>query len=704
VSDASLSRPTNRLIHEKSPYLLQHAHNPVDWYPWGDEAFVRAREQDRPIFLSVGYSTCHWCHVMERESFEDSDIAALMNAHFINIKVDREERPDVDRVYMGFVQASTGQGGWPMSVWLTPELKPFVGGTYFPPKERYGHPGFAQLLMHIHHLWENDRDKVEASASWVLGKLSEAAGGSTAEAVDPSVLAQAYEHFGTTYDREFAGFGDAPKFPRPAVFNFLLRYHVRTQAEGAREMTLATLRQMARGGIYDQLGGGFHRYSVDREWHVPHFEKMLYDQAQLVRSYLDGFQLAGDLALADQARGVLDYVLRDLTDPETGAFYSAEDADSALAGEQRKREGAFYVWTREQIGEVLGDDAEAFALHLGLTAQGNADDPHGELTGTNVLHVMRAVSETAAQTGKRIDEIEALLARCSQRLLEVRAQRPRPPLDDKAICAWNGMMISALARAHSVLDDTTYLDAAARAAHFILQTLYDEEQQLLYRRYRQGERALEGYAEDYTQLVEGLLDLYEASGELRWLQRAEDLTQRQIALFYDHDQGGFFTTSGSDASVLIRLKEDHDGAEPAASSVASSNLLRLAAMLDRPEWVQLAAQTIRCFGQTLRRAPFILPQLLVALDTLHNSPAQVVIVGERTERGMWQLLRAVNQPYAPNKVVLLADSAFIEAYGKRLPHIAVMQRIDGQPTAYVCRNEACRQPTTDPAQLVAQLL
>ena len=527
-----MSEHTNRLAHEKSPYLLQHAHNPVDWYPWGEEAFAKARRENKPIFLSVGYSTCHWCHVMAHESFENEEVAAIMNREFVNIKVDREERPDVDRVYMTFVQATTGSGGWPMSVWLTPDLKPFVGGTYFPPEERYGQPAFKKVLERIATAWKEDHDKIVEQGSKIVEALRESQSAAPGEGkIDGSVADAAYSQIDRSYDPKEGGFGNAPKFPRPVTLNFLTRFYARDpksdSGKHALDMALFTLRKMAAGGMHDHIGGGFHRYSVDRYWHVPHFEKMLYDQAQLAVAYLDAFQITKDKQYESVARDILDYVARDMTSKE-GGFFSAEDADSPVVwnrciASHKTAEGAFYVWTKKEIDDALGDSAEVFDFHYGVQAHGNApegSDPHDEFRGKNILIERHTIAETARHFKKSEAEIAKVLAQSREKLFAIRAQRPRPHLDDKIIAAWNGLMISAYARAAQVIDDPRYLEIATRAANFLRTNLYDPSRKILYRSYREGRSNIEGFADDYALVVQGLLDLYEASFDVEWLKFA----------------------------------------------------------------------------------------------------------------------------------------------------------------------------------------
>ncbi len=631
------SEHTNRLAHEKSPYLLQHAHNPVDWYPWGEDAFAKARRENKPIFLSVGYSTCHWCHVMAHESFESEEVAAVMNREFVNIKVDREERPDVDRVYMTFVQATTGGGGWPMSVWLTPDLKPFVGGTYFPPEDRYGQPGFKKVLERIAAAWKENHEKIVEQGGKIVAALRESQSTPAAEGkIDAAILDAAYRQIERSYDPKEGGFGSAPKFPRPVTLNFLSRFYARNpkseSGKQALEMALFTLRKMAAGGMHDHLGGGFHRYSVDRYWHVPHFEKMLYDQAQLAIAYLDAFQITQDRQYQSVARDILDYVARDMTSKE-GGFFSAEDADSLFEhGKPEHGEGAFYIWTKKEIDAALGDAAEIFDFHYGVQSHGNApegSDPQDEFRGKNILIERHTIAETAKQFKKSEDEVRQSLERSRKKLFAIRAKRPRPHLDDKIIAAWNGLMISAYARAAQVLDEPRYLETATRAAKFLRANLYDEKSKLLFRSYRDGRSAVEGFADDYAFVVQGLLDLYEASFDVEWLKFATQLQETQDRLFFDAKNGGYFTTSGKDASVLLRMKDDNDSAEPAASSVAALNLLRLSQFCDDKQLEDRARKTIDAFAATLSHFPSAMPQMLVALDFSSSKPRQIVIAGKK---------------------------------------------------------------------------
>ncbi len=697
---------TNRLADEKSPYLLQHAHNPVDWYPWGEEAFEKARRENKPIFLSIGYSTCHWCHVMERESFESEEIAGLLNRDYVPIKVDREERPDVDRIYMTFVQATTGGGGWPMSVWLTPERQPFFGGTYFPPETRWGHPGFGSILTQIAEAWRQDREKIEESARDVVSQLEKQVAvepgitGAGGGIIDPRNQESGFFVFRRTFDSQLGGFGGAPKFPRPSVFNFLLRYYARTKNREALDMVLLTLREMAKGGMNDQLGGGFHRYSVDERWFVPHFEKMLYDQAQLAISYLDAYQITGDPQYANTARRTLDYVLRDMTGPE-GGFYSAEDADSVINPEEPavKGEGAFYIWSADEIRDLVGQPAADWFCHrYGAADGGNvANDPHNEFTGRNILYQAASAEETAEVFGRPVEEVREGLKDAEKILLEARSRRVRPHLDDKILTAWNGLMISALARAGAVLEEPRYSHAARRAAEFIIGKLYDAASGMLLRRYREGDAAIHGFLDDYAMFAQALLDLYEAQFDFRHLDLAVKLTEKQRELFEDARDGGFFSSSAGDASLVMRVKEDYDGAEPSGNSVALMNLWRLAEMTNRSDFREAAQRLLAAFAPRLTAAAVALPQMLAACEFELSGPRQIVLAGQRDSEGMQALLKVLHTKWVPNGVVLLVDSEETrERLAAGIPSIAAMRAIDGYASAYVCRNYTCQLPVAEP--------
>ena len=750
---------SNRLAQESSPYLLQHANNPVDWYPWGDAAFARARLEDKPIFLSIGYSTCHWCHVMEHESFERQPIADVLNAHFVSIKVDREERPDVDRVYMTFVQATTGSGGWPMSVWLTPELKPFYGGTYYPPESRWGRPGFIDVLQELARVWREERGRVLGAAEELMERLRHATEASEAEdlgedeqrepgrgpggiilvgggsdLIDPSgvpirsvkrkrplaseeALAEGADIFRHAFDPRHGGFGDAPKFPRPSELYFLLREFARTGDAELRDLTIDTLRAMALGGMRDHIGGGFHRYSVDAAWRVPHFEKMLYDQGQLVLAYLEAAQASGEGFYAAVAEDTLAYVQREMTDPE-GGFYSAEDADSippeaANHPGAHKMEGAFYVWPDAEIASAVGEaDAPIVRARFGIEPGGNAPhDPQGEFTGKNLLYTAMSIEDVAERTGRSVDEVVDVLGRARQQLFEARAKRPRPHLDDKILTAWNGLMIAAFARAARVLDGiegteeavASYRESAERAASFVRRVLWQEDTRTLLRRYRAGNAAIEAYSEDYAFLIWGLLELFETTGAAGWLEWALALQARQDELFWDDADGGWFNTTGRDPSVLLRLKEEYDGAEPAASSIAVRNALQLAHLTGNADALERVERTMSRFGPRIGAAGRAVPFMLSNLSAWHAGPkqTQIVLVGPREREDTRALRSVVTSIYLPFATVISVEPGTDDqaTLARLLPWIGAMGLVDGRAAAYVCRNFACERPVTDPAVL-----
>jgi uncharacterized protein YyaL (SSP411 family) len=694
----------NRLIGEKSPYLLQHAHNPVDWQPWGLEAFEQARREDKPIFLSIGYSTCHWCHVMERESFENEEIAAILNKNFVSIKVDREERPDVDRIYMTFVQATTGGGGWPMSVFLTPDLKPFYGGTYFPPEQRYGQPGFSMVLERIAEAWRLDRDRIVESSRETIEQLQKQAAVAPASPgsflrLGEASLDSGFYAFRRTFDSRYGGFGDAPKFPRPVAFNFLLRYYARTKNAEALDMVLATLREMAKGGMYDQLGGGFHRYSVDARWFVPHFEKMLYDQAQLAVSYLEAFQITGEMSYAETARGILDYLLRDMLDRDAG-FYSAEDADSVIdaAHPEVKGEGAFYVWAQSEIEALAGQPtANWFCYRFGVEENGNVRvDPHNEFTGKNILYQAHSIEETSRHFDKPLAEVQTSILQGQQKLLEARAKRIRPHLDDKILTAWNGLAISTLAKAGAILADARYANAARRAADFIAARMYDSSTGMLKRRYRRGDAAIPGFLDDYAFFAQALLDLYEASFDPRDLEFAIRLAEKQSELFEDQENGAFYSTTESDPALVMRIKDDYDGAEPSGNSITVLNLLRLARVTGRADFRRSAERALAAFAPRITAAAVGVPQMLVAFEFSIAKPLEIVLVGERGAADTQALERELHSHFLPNAIVLLVDGKQSRKdLGEYAPAVREMTALEGKATAYVCENYTCKLPTTD---------
>ena len=691
------TRKTNRLIDEKSPYLLQHAGNPVDWHPWSEEALALAREQDKPIFLSIGYSTCHWCHVMAHESFENEGIAALINRAYIPIKVDREERPDIDQLYMTATQAMTGSGGWPLSVFLLPDGKPFFAGTYFPPLPRYGHPGFSDILQTIEKIWFEDRVKLTDSAEKITHYLRETSSVRHAVSLPDDLPAKGLAALSSMYDRSYGGFGTGNKFPQPAYLEFLLRFYRQTGSSEALEMVVETLNAMTAGGMYDHVGGGFHRYSVDRQWRVPHFEKMLYDQAQLISILLDTSLVTGNRHYAAVARETLDYTLRDMR--REGGFFSAEDADSENPYKPEEHgEGAFFLWREDEIDSLLGqNEAIIFKAAFGVQPNGNAlNDPAQEFTGRNILYRQTGDRELARRFGRTEAEIADILHNARQILLQRRTQRTRPHLDDKVITAWNGLMLSALAKGSRVLEDDRYLQAAEETADFILSKLQVDGQ--LKRRWRDGDSRFEATLEDYAFLIQGLLDLYAADHDPKHLQQAVDLSHRQQAGFAD-PAGGFFDTLAS-TGLITRLKERWDGAEPSGNSVAAMNLLRLARLTGDSSWQDLAEGTILAAADILEQQPAALPMMLAAHLQHTGKARQVVISGNRQDEDTRRLLRETDKHYLPDTTVLLADGAANQSYlAKLLPFIGEIEKRSDRASASICEGMACRLQTSDPDEL-----
>jgi uncharacterized protein YyaL (SSP411 family) len=687
-------RKPNRLAREKSPYLLQHSQNPVDWYPWGEEAFEKARREDKPIFLSIGYSTCHWCHVMERESFEDDSVAALLNQWFVPVKVDREERPDVDRIYMTAMQALGLGGGWPLNVFLTPGLEPFFGGTYFPPTSVPGRPGMLQLLPRIREAWVSQRADLERTGGRVLEALAGLSEPQGPGVEVDSLLDRAYREMLGSFDKEHGGFGHEPKFPSTANLNFLAR-HGSADPErraSAFEMVTRQLDAMLAGGIHDHLGGGFHRYSTDRTWLVPHFEKMLYDQALIAWSYLEGYQITRDERYAATARGIFAYVARDLTS-QAGAFYSAEDADSE--GE----EGKFYVWTPAELTEVLGEeDARLLGDHYGVTPRGNFEH------GTSILHEMRPLEETARAHGLAKERLAERLAAARERLLEVRSKRPRPHRDDKVLTSWNGLMIAAYARGARLLDEPAWAEQAGKAAEFVWERLRDSATGTLRRRWRDGEAAGVGQLDDYAYFARGLLDLYQATWDPVWLERSVAITAEQIERFWDEEDGAFFDSPAGDASIKVRMKDGFDGAEMAGNSIAIHNLQVLGTLLDRRDWQDKASRALDYYGRRLTPSPTAMPQMLVAMVQASATPRHVVIAGRPGSAGVGALMTEFDRRFRPHDLLLLADGAAGQKRLARLvPFVERLHPLQGKATAYVCVDYACRLPATDPRAFAAQL-
>ena len=681
TTKAAPHQHTNRLAREKSPYLLQHQHNPVDWFAWGDEAFDKARRDNKPIFLSIGYSTCHWCHVMERESFENDEVAAFLNDNFVSIKVDREERPDVDKIYMTFVQAMTGSGGWPLNVFITPDRKPFFGGTYWPPESKFGRPSFLQVLQQVATAWQTKTNDILNSARKLHEQLADltARENTNQFVLGKATLQNAGRQLKQGYDDVNGGWGSAPKFPSPSHPRFLLRYGMRFNDQEAVHMVLQTCGKMAAGGIYDQIGGGFSRYSVDAHWLVPHFEKMLYDNAQLVQLYLDAFLISGDARYADVVRDVLRYVLRDMTHPE-GGFYSAEDADS------EGKEGKFYCWTTAELKQVLSPDEFSLATnYFGVTPEGNFldhSDPN-PLPNQNVLSIARPEMAKGNETS---------IASVKKKLFETRARRVRPHLDDKILASWNGLMLGAMARAGIVLGDERHLAAAEKNAAFLKSKLWDAKTKTLYHRWRDGQRDNTQLLESYAFLLGGMLDLYEATLKPEHLEFAIALAESMVERFYDHELGGFWQSTSEAKDLILRVKEDYDGAEPSGNSVAAYSLLRLAAIAERKDFKDAAEKTVRLFADRLQQLPQAVPFMLSAFDFSTEEPRRAVMVGNVSDEAGWGLLRAAHSVFQPNKVVL-GTTGPVEPFARTLTSK------NGGATAYVCTGTACQPPTHDVEKL-----
>jgi uncharacterized protein YyaL (SSP411 family) len=678
---------TNNLINETSPYLLQHAHNPVDWYPWGEAALSKALAENKPILLSIGYSACHWCHVMEHESFENEEIARLMNENFVNIKVDREERPDLDQIYMSAVQMMTGQGGWPMTMFLTPEGVPFYGGTYFPPADRYNMPGFPRILASVAEAYRSQPDQVANTATAMLGELRRVGlAEPSRELLNTEVLDSAWRRIAKNYDSINGGFGGAPKFPPAMNLEFLLQTHHRTGAPEALAMVSHTARKMAEGGMYDQLGGGFHRYSVDAKWLVPHFEKMLYDNALLSRMYLHTYQVTKNPAARRIAEETLDYVVREMTDAG-GGFYSSQDADSE--GE----EGKFFVWTRQEILDVLGElEGSLFCDYFDVSERGNFE-------GQNILHITSSIEESADKNKVAVAELQDILDRGRQRLFAVREKRIKPGRDEKILTAWNGLMLTSFAEASAILERSDYRAIAEANAHFLLTNLRKDG--LLLRTCKDGEAKLNAYLEDYACLIAGLISLYEATGELVWIESAISLADKMIEQFWDDGEGGFYFTGKSHEQLIVRSKEFMDNATPSGNSIAALSLLRLALLTGNDDYRRRATAVLRLIADQIRRYPSAFGFALSALDFYLGSPLEIVIVGSPEPR-LDALLKTVWQTFVPNRVIALCQANHEQAAAV-VPLFADRNTLAKEPTAFVCQANTCGEPAKNPKNLLGQL-
>jgi len=677
---------------------LQHAHNPVDWYPWNSEALDKARVEDKPIFLSIGYSACHWCHVMAHESFEDPEVAAFLNAHFVSIKVDREERPDVDEIYMAAAQIQTGAGGWPLTVFLLPNLTPFFAGTYFPREDRFGRPGFMSVLRAVKKAWDEDRDRIERSGSQMAEHIRKSVTQSPSPAdttLDRNIVARAVDDLRHTFDHTHGGFGGAPKFPQTAALDLVLRQHYRTGDPQLLDLVSLTLEKMAYGGICDQLGGGFHRYSTDDQWLVPHFEKMLYDNALLARLYMNTYRLTRNGLFRDIAENTLNYVLRDMRDP-TGAFHAAQDADS------EGQEGRYYVWTRGAIIEALGkEDGEIFCACYAVHEQGNFHSPETCHAGQNILHVAEPFAVVAKRLGLLPHALEEKLVPMRQALLTRRAERVAPGKDDKILVAWNGMMISALADGYRLTDNAAYREAAETAARFILDTMLRDG--VLCHSWRDGRAQIPAYLDDYAWFISSLLDLYEATFESSWLDPAQQLTETMIEAFWNETCAAFHSTSEKHDHLIARSVTTYDGAVPSGNAVAAALLLRQAILFNRQDYRAVAERIVKGSSTNIARSPRGFLGLLGVLESCLGASRQIVVAGSPENPDFTALAKVLGRQYLADAVVAGYDPVADRALRDRLPLLEGKDLVGGNPAAYVCENYECRQPVTTPGELVALL-
>ena len=694
----------NKLIKEKSPYLLQHAYNPVDWNPWNEETFELAKKENKPIFLSIGYSTCYWCHVMEREVFEVEEIANLMNEFFVNVKVDREERPDIDRVYMTALQSMTGAGGWPMSMFLTPDLKPFYGATYIPPKAKYGRAGFEDVITQIHEVWTNKKQEVIDSGDKIITRLQNLVdtkfNSEGEKDLNTEILDNAFTAITKIYDDEYGGFGQGNKFPRPVVFNFLLDYYYHTKEFSAIDMVTFTLKKMYEGGMYDHLSGGFHRYSVDNIWRVPHFEKMLYDQAQLISTYVNAYLTTKNKFYLFVAEDTAQYCLENLNNPD-GGFYSAEDAESVIDINvpDVKAEGAYNLWSKVEIEKILGEeDSVVFNFFYGIEPMGNTlNDPHEVFGKKNVLFIANDIFETAKKFEKTPEEVAEIIDDSRTKLLNERNKRPKPHLDDKILTSWNGLMISALAKIYQVTQKKEYLENAEKTVEFILNNLYNNKNKnkILLHRYRDGEARFDGTLEDYAYLISGLLDLYESCFNVRYLELAIELNGITSDKFYDNESAGFFDVAKGENDILLKTKDTYDGAEPSGNSIQIMNLLRLGYMTDDKELTEKGENSLKLFSNDLNRLPFSSPQMLCALSFYLHSPKEIILSGNSESEKLKVLKNLIYETYIPNKILLYASDE-LKSVSKFIDNIV---KDGNKDEVYVCENYQCNLPVDDLEEL-----
>jgi len=684
---AKNSKHQNRLANSQSPYLLQHASNPVDWYPWGDEAFEKAKKENKPIFLSIGYSTCHWCHVMEHESFEDSTVAAQMNKYFVSIKVDREEMPEVDHLYMSVCQAMTGRGGWPLTIVMTPDKEPFFSGTYFPKQGRGKQPGMLQLIPSLANAWSTKQGEITKTIDRLQTYLTEINTSSQGEEWDEAMIRDAFSQYASRFDPDYGGFGKAPKFPSPHNLIFLLRYSKLFGVATGKTMVEKTLHQMRLGGVFDHIGLGFHRYSTDKRWFLPHFEKMLYDQAMISMAFLEAYQITNNENYANVAREIFTYVLRDMTDKD-GGFYSAEDADSE--GE----EGIFYIWTQEELVKILGeDDGLKLAKTFGFINGGNFfEEAGGQTTGSNIPYFQDDRETLAKNVDMSLDDFNAFIEKSRQKLFEVREKRIHPLKDDKILTDWNGLMIAALSQGGQVLGGEVYIDAAKNAVKFVLESLRDDNGRLM-KRSRLGKAGLQPHLDDYSFMVFGLLNLYEATFDPSYLASALELTEIMIEDFSDKN-GGFFIGSKDAEKLMIRAKDSYDGAIPSGNSVAALNLFRLGKITGNTKWTDLGYSTLKAFTDKAKQSPTGFSHMITAFMFDFKNPKEVVLVGDSNDPETQKTISAIRKNYSPNKVILFKDISNPDALVKVAPWTEDHVMINDSPTFYICKNFACKQPTT----------
>ncbi|MHA1266888.1 MAG: thioredoxin domain-containing protein [Candidatus Helarchaeota archaeon] len=702
LSTASISSP-NHLIGEKSPYLLQHAYNPVDWYPWSPEAFEKAKKEEKPIFLSIGYSTCHWCHVMAHESFEDVEVANILNAHFISIKVDREERPDIDKIYMDVCQAMTGRGGWPLTIIMTPEKKPFFAATYIPKQGRFGMAGLLELLPTIHDYWRTKRNEILESAEKIVQALQEASLKVPGEQLGKETVALAYTQLVKQFDPKDGGFGGAPKFPTPHNLLFLLRYWQRTGAKRALHMVELTLQKMRRGGIFDQVGFGFHRYSTDYFWLVPHFEKMIYDQALISLAYTEAYQATRKEEYKRTVSEILSYVLREMTHPQ-GGLYSAEDADS-VDKYGKLVEGKFYLWRDSEIRELFDEAMAKFIIKIfNIKKGGNfLEQATQQRTGENILHLTKSITELATEFKLSEEELLHRIEQVRIKLYAVRAKRPPPNKDDKILASWNGLMIAALAKAARILNDPSYSQTAEKAVNFILTHMVRSDKRLLHR-FRDGEAAILANLDDYAFFIWGLLELYETTFNTTYLQKAIDLTEELRLHFWDSKYGGFFYTPIDGEPLIFRRKDLHDGAIPSGNSVAMLNLLKLEKITGNSEYSELAFQLSRAFANQIKNLPMAFTQFMIALEFAIGPSYQIVIAGDTTANDTNSLITTLRSHYFPNKIVILNPTNDPSSLISQIaPYVQNHFKLNEKATAYICVNNFCQNPISNPAEMLKQL-